>query len=151
MAIEKLTKEIIQENIDQLLKTEKFYSDNEDELWNKDKFLLEREGKFELSRIAFENKEIAGYIIISIKTEGELRCGYVHKTFINPNNRTTQLYLKLFLNSRKDMRKLGIDILRWKCSPDNKRVYEHHLSFADEIIGSEEINGRRYDLFQRRI
>lgn len=151
MTIEKLTKRIIQENIGQLLELENFYSDGADEIWDKEKFLAEREGKFELSRIAFKDRTITGYIVISIKTEGELRYGYVHRTFISPPNRTTPLYLKLFLHSRKDMRRLGINMLRWKCSPNNKRVYEHHLSFADEIIGTEEERGKKYDIFQRRI
>ncbi len=151
MIIEKLTKKIIQENIEQLLELEKFYSEDLNELWDEEGFLTDRDGKFELSRIAFEGRTITGYLIITIKTDNELRYGYVHKTFIHPDNRKTPLYLRLFLHARKDMRKLGIDLLRWKCSPDNKRVYEHHLGFADGIIGTEEERGKRYDIFQRRI
>lgn len=151
MQIRKLTKTLLEENLNRLLNLETYYSNEEHEQWSKDNFLLPLEGKFDLSRIAFDDEKIAGYIILSIKKDNNLIFGYVHRAFINLEHRNSLLYLGLFSNARKDLKSLGIDTLRWRCSPDNKRVYEYHLTFADEIIKEEIINKKRYSLFQKKI
>ena len=151
MEISKLSKRVIEDNIEKLLELEQRYSGNPDELWGRDNFLMEVEGKFDLSRVAFDGNNIAGYVIISIRREDERIFGYVNRTFVNPRYRNSSVYVRMFLSARLDLKKLGLNVLRWKCSVDNKRVYEYHLSFADEIIRQESHQGKVYSLFQKRI
>src|SRR3989344_426047 len=151
MGIRRLDRRTIEENLEQLLELERHYSDDPNEVWTEENFLLDTEGKSDFSNIALNGEEIVGYFILTVKIDEGRLYGYINRTFVNPRYRDSSVYLRLFADARKKFRKAGIDMFRWKCSPDNKRVYEYHLRFADRIIGEENIGNKKYYIFEKRI
>jgi len=73
MKIERLSKKIITENIDQLRKIDSFIMD---EPWLENNFLIDFEGKWDYSLYAIDNDEIVAFIICSLKTEENL---HIHR------------------------------------------------------------------------
>lgn len=155
MKIEVLDKTVMKENLEQLLELERFYSGNCAEMWRPENFMFDLPMKWDLSQIASEDGKIKGYIVCSKKLsdiEGtEQEYYFVHRTFIHPDIRKSTLLARLFINSAYTAKRHGLNMGMWKCSKDNKRVYEFHLRFADRIIKEEIMDGATYSLFVKRL
>lgn len=121
MSILKLTKGMISEKISEFIEIDRVI--NTDERWQYDNFIIDLDGKWDNSYVFFENNEIAGYIICSIKDKEGL---HIHRFAIRKEYQNrgigSELINEMIKNVDKEVRYLTL-----KVRTDNivaKRFYE---------------------------
>lgn len=113
--IEKLTRNLMRENIERICKIERVAVETSDgryrDPWNRDNFLYELPGKWTYSRVIRNNDEIEGFFIGSQKTtqKGE-QYVHGHKVAFLPSIRQRNLYPEVLNDVFREARKNG---LRW--------------------------------------
>lgn len=136
MSILKLTKGMISERISELIEIDKVI--NTDERWQYDNFVIDLDAKWDNSYVFFENSEIAGYIICSIKNKGHL---YIHRFAIKKEYQNRGIGSKLINETIKNA-DIEIKYLTLKVRIDNiiaKRFYEKNKFRNIGLVGNNNI------------
>lgn len=134
-----LNKNFAENNLEKLMEIEKDYSHH----WEKRNFLADLPEKWELSRYALLNQDLAGFIIASLKPE----CFYIHRFMTHKNFRGEGIGKILHANFEDYCRKTGkSDNICLRVYTDNLKAIGFYHSLDYEIISREKdlVEGDRY-------
>lgn len=134
-----LSKDFAENNLEKIMEIEKDYPHH----WEKKNFLADLPEKWELSRYASFNEDLAGFIIASHKSE----CFYIHRFMTHRNFRGKGIGKILHLNFEDYCRKTGkSDNICLRVYTDNLKAIGFYHSLDYGIISREKdlVEGDRY-------
>ncbi|MCQ1535493.1 GNAT family N-acetyltransferase [Methanosarcina sp. KYL-1] len=135
MNIIKLTKEILLENIEELIEIDSVIKINE--RWRHENFLVELNGKWDNSYVALREDTVAGFIICSIKNERTL---HIHRFAVRKEFQNmgvgTQLITKVINSTNHKLNSITLKVKTDNATAHNfyeksgfKRAYSENENY----------------------
>lgn len=127
MKIKKLTKKVLQENIDDLMKIDQVI--DEENHWEYENFFIELYGKWDNSYIALKDEFIQGFIVCSIKNKNRL---HIHRLAVKKESQSTGVGAQL-INEVINSRSNDIRLITLKVNISNKIAQSFYTKFGFEL------------------
>jgi ribosomal protein S18 acetylase RimI-like enzyme len=134
MEIKNLTKEFLQEHIDEFLKV---VSNESEFYWTEENLLCELPGKWEYSYYVAKEQRVIGYAICSKKIEGYV---HLHHFMISESFQSKGLGKILLVNLQKNIMIKKQKGLTLRVQPENIRAIQFYLKLGFRKV-KEELDG----------
>ncbi|MBN1184050.1 MAG: GNAT family N-acetyltransferase [Bacteroidales bacterium] len=130
LTFKKISRELLASDFDDFIAVS---DGTEHDNWGKDQYMLDLEGKWEHSMVAYFNRLLAGYIIVSIKDNDTL---HIHRFIVN-NNIRGQGTGKAMLNELEKTISSYFKKLTLKVYEDNVKAIAFYEKNGFKILDSK--------------
>ena len=136
-----LTRNVLEQYLDQLLQLEDFFcrqmgSTFTTDIWEADNFLSNLPCKWTLSKLARQKDRLLGYWLVSCRLPS---CLQIHRAVTTPMNQKKGVGKRLFEAVLKDSKKNRINIIQTETSVNNKQAIQFYENLGFFKLDTKEV------------